>query len=240
MQEHQERCSHWYSCFPGPWKHHGPGKRVFAKELFTSACLSSVFSQLSWQDLSLDEIKAEISSLPSLHPLFAPFVVIQTYPNPDLVGTAMTTIPAVLQHEHLLLSRQYHMFIAPWDVTGFFHGVWYFWSTTFSTRGMAVSFPFTFLHEPCFFQDFVKELSLSRAAKLFVLHSLSDTLGQNQWEDLNAFCSLSLPSLLLVFDPVVNCSASTSEQVCIPVRLHRASNTTADPSGTASQIICPS
>lgn len=38
------------------------------------------------------------------------------------------------------------------------------------------------------------------------------------------------------FDPVVNCSASMSQQVCVPVLLHRAPNTAADASGTAWQM----
>lgn len=87
------------------------------KELFTSACLSSIFSQISCQELSLDEIKTEVFSLPGLHPLFPLFVVIHVYPNPDLTGTPVTTITAILLHEHLLLSQQYHMFITPWVIT---------------------------------------------------------------------------------------------------------------------------
>lgn len=127
----------------------GPAKRLFVKEPFTRACLSSIFSQIFWEELSLDEIKTEVFSLPGLHPLFNPFCC---HPWPHwyfcdhltCCFTAWTpfAFPAI---PHVCHSLGHN--------SGFFHGVWWFWSTFSSTKEMAVSFPLAFLHEPLFFWD---------------------------------------------------------------------------------------
>lgn len=124
----QERGSCWCCWFPSPWKHHGPGKRVFVKDSWqVPACLSSgffccFFWAVTWWDQDWGFFLARPPAT------FSPFVGMQIYPNPDwlVIGTPVTcwftastpfSFPVILQVYYSLG----HTWFLPWHLVFLIH-----------------------------------------------------------------------------------------------------------------------